>query len=312
MPYLVFAILLLAGAVNSPATAPLVPRISGEWWTIAGNPDLGELSASDQEPVDFAIWQAADGTWQIWSCIRRTREEGRTRLFHGWEGKRLADTNWAPTGIVMRANPELGETPGGIQAPYVFRHGGIYQMFYGDMANICVATSRHGKGFTRELQANGRPSLFSEGADANARDPMLLKIDETWYCYYSAHSAGKGAVYCRTSRDLRTWSDSTKVAAGGEAGEGPFSAECPFVVETAPGQFYLFRTQAYGTNAITRVYHSNDPMNFGIGQDAQHLVTTLPVAAPEIFFHEGDCYIASLLPTLDGIRVARLEWVSAE
>ena len=35
---------------------------------------------------------------------------------------------------------------------------------------------------------------------------------------------------------------------------------------------------------------------------------TLPVAAPEIIEHEGQTYIASLLPSLKGIRIAKLEW----
>ncbi|MBT7162538.1 MAG: hypothetical protein HN904_07140, partial [Victivallales bacterium] len=44
------------------------PRISSEWWQVAGNPDLGGYATAEQEPVDFAVWQAADGTWQLWSC----------------------------------------------------------------------------------------------------------------------------------------------------------------------------------------------------------------------------------------------------
>ena len=36
---------------------------------------------------------------------------------------------------------------------------------------------------------------------------------------------------------------------------------------------------------------------------------TLPIAAPEIIKHEGTYYIAALLPSLQGIQIARLEWV---
>jgi hypothetical protein len=68
---------------------------------------------------------------------------------------------------------------------------------------------------------------------------------------------------------------------------------------------YLFRTQAYGKDARTSVYHSRD---FGIDNDAEHYVTTLPVAAPEIFRHEGQWYLAALLPNLKGIQLTRLEW----
>jgi SAM-dependent methyltransferase len=42
------------------------------------------------------------------------------------------------------------------------------------------------------------------------------------------------------------------------------------------------------------------------------LVGRLPVAAPEIIEHDGQTYIASLLPSLKGIRIARLEWGSTK
>src|SRR6516162_5709624 len=68
------------------ASVPRKPGIVGDWWQIAGDPDLGNLTSPKQQPVDFAVWQAADGTWQLWSCVRNTREPGNTRLFYRWEG----------------------------------------------------------------------------------------------------------------------------------------------------------------------------------------------------------------------------------
>src|SRR5688572_27027007 len=62
------SILLTASAFA--ANHPLTPRIVGQWWTIAADPDLGELTTPKQQPVDFGIWPASDGTWQLWSCIR--------------------------------------------------------------------------------------------------------------------------------------------------------------------------------------------------------------------------------------------------
>src|SRR5262249_47177461 len=88
-----------AGVLTARAAdAPRKPRIVGDWWQIAGDPDLGELTSPKQQPVDFAVWQAADGTWQLWSCIRSTKERGHTRLFYHWEGKPLTDSNWKPMG----------------------------------------------------------------------------------------------------------------------------------------------------------------------------------------------------------------------
>jgi hypothetical protein len=295
------------------AERPKVPRISGEWWTIANDPDLGQITTPKQQPVDFAIWQAADKTWQLWSCIRGTNEPGKTRLFHRWEGKRLDQKDWEPKGIAMQADPALGETHGGLQAPYVFKESGGYKMLYGDWVNICLATSVDGKSFIRHRNASGHPQVFHGAtAEENSRDPMALRIGPLWHCYYTAHPERHGSVYVRTSADLLKWNEPKIVGTRGQAGDGPYSAECPFVVEFPQGHFYLFRTQRYGKDAITRVYHSTDPLDFGIGDDAKHYVTALPVAAPELIEHEGSWYIAALLPSLKGIQIARLEWANPE
>jgi len=307
---------LLCFAVASGAEIKQ-PRVAGDWWTIAGDPDLAQHTDPNQQPVDFAIWQAADGMWQLWSCIRNTRSGGKTRLFYRWEGKALTNSNWKPIGVTMQAKAEYGETPGGLQAPHVIKVNGLYHMFYGDWERICVATSVDGKDFARRLtlavggspgDPPSNPSIFVEERGSNTRDPMAIEIGGLWHCYYTAYPKQQGAVYCRTSKDTRKWSDAKIVAFGGEAGTNPFSAECPFVVELTRGEFYLFRTQKYGPEAITRIYHSNDPMDFGVNADDKHLIGSLPVAAPEIIFHNGEWFIASLLPTLKGIRIARLEW----
>jgi len=287
----------------------MLPRISGEWIEIASDPDLGSLTSPKQQPVDFAIWQASDGTWQLWSCIRGTKTAGKTRLFHAWESSDLTKPNWKPIGIAMEADEKYSETPGGLQAPYVINVSGMFHMFYGDWENICVATSGEGKHFARRLDAKGRAGMFTEGQGNNTRDPMVINIDGKWHCYYTAYPNKQGAVYCRTSRDTRQWNDSTIVAFGGEAGTNSFSAECPFVVELTRGEFYLFRTQKYGTNAISRIYHSHDPLHFGINEDAKYLIGSLPVAAPELIVHNNQWYIAALTPTLKGIRLAPLDWV---
>ncbi|MCP5114004.1 MAG: family 43 glycosylhydrolase [bacterium] len=300
---LIFLATLVALAGQDPI---LIPAIDGEWWTIAGNPDVSPYTTPYQQPVDFGIWQAADSTWQLWSCIRKTPIPGKTRLLHRWEGKRLTDRDWEPKGIAMMGDPGFGETPGGLQAPYVFRHRGLYYMFYGDWENICAATSSDGKTFARRLTPSGKAGMFRESPDANARDAMVLSANRRWYCYYTAHPDRHGSVYARTSKNLRTWSKSKIVATGGSAGTEFNSAECPFVLRH-DGYYYLFRTQRY-VDPQTSVYRSRDPTDFGIDDD-RYLVTRLPVAAPEIFLHEGRHYIAALLPSLAGIRLAKLKWV---
>lgn len=289
------------------------PRIASEWWQIAGDPDLGAYTTPDQQPVDFAVWQAADGTWQLWSCIRHTACGGQTRLFYRWEGVSLSDEHWQPMGIAMEARADLGETPGGLQAPHVVLVDGIYYMFYGDWNRICLARSDDGKAFERVLGPRGDPALFS-GPYENSRDPMVLRVGDTFYCYYMGHKQNampSSAVFCRTSHDLRAWSEPVIVAAGGIATQDTNwfggDCECPFVV-ARNGRYCLFRTQRYGLDNLTTQYVSASPLDFGVNDDRCR-VGTLPVAAPEIIEFGGRHYIAALLPSLKGIRIAELDWV---
>ena len=285
-----------------------VPVLAGDAWTVAGDPDLGPLTDPKQQPVDFAIWPAADGTWQIWSCIRHTQCGGNTRLFHRREGRRITDADWTPKGIALQADPACGETAGGLQAPHVVRIDGVFHMFFGDWEHICLATSAEGKAFERRLDAAGKAGMFTEQAGANTRDPMVVKIGDLFHCYYTAHPEQRGAVYCRTSQDLRTWSESRIVARGGAAGTNAWSAECPFVLYHPKARaYFLFRTQKYGAEAQTTVYRSSDPLDFGVDDD-RFRIGTLPVAAPEIVQHEGAWYIAFLRADLKGIQIARLAW----
>lgn len=308
------------GTVYGAARVVPVPTIVGKWWSVADNPDLGEYTSEKQQPVDFGIWQAADGTWQIWSCIRSTKCPGEftQRLLHGWEGKSLFDTDWEPQGVKWMAEPSLGETEGGMQAPFVHKEFGVYYLFYGDWRRICLAKSLDGKNFERVLGSNGQPGLFTEHAaepafNNTARDPMVIKRGNTYYCYYTSHTVKEekdGFGYCRTSLNLRDWSESVVVSHTPPfPGNSPrYSDECPQVVYLPEaGLYYLFVTQIYGRDSQTTVYASPNPLYFGIDSDA-YKVCTLPVAAPEVVHFEGQYYMAALKPTLDGIQIAKLEW----
>lgn len=307
-----FCTAVLLAAID--ATAQEQPVIDGDWWPVTGNPDLGVYTSEKQQPVDFGVWQAADGTWQLWSCIRNTKCGGNTRLFYRWEGKNLTDANWTPIGIAQEADPSLGETEGGLQAPHVIKEGDVYNMFYGDWKRICLSRSADGKRFERVLNDRGQADLFS-GPYGNTRDPMVLRVGHLYYAYYMGHQQGavfESAIFCRTSDNLRHWSEPMMVSAGGLAAtQGRWyggNAECPFVV-SRNGLFYLFRNQRYGTDNLNTQYASGNPLNFGVGGD-RYRIGTLPVAAPEIIQHNDAWYIAALNPALDGIRIAKLKWIS--
>jgi hypothetical protein len=299
--------------VPEEPSAPEQPTVASNWWQVAGNPDLGAFTSPRQQPVDFAIWQAADGSWQLWSCIRHTLCGGKTRLLYRWEGRNLTDSNWTPMGVAMQADPSIGETEGGLQAPYVFRENGTFYMVYGDWKRICLATSSDGKTFTRLSNQKGQPDLF-EGPYENSRDPMVIRIGTLYYCYYMGHQKDaeyESAVFCRTSHDLHRWSQPMVVSAGGSAASLSNwyggDAECPFVLRRQ-GLFYLFRNQLYGQDNLNTQYASPNPLDFGVGGD-HYRIGTLSVAAPEVFLYEGQWFIAALNPGLDGIRVSRLRWL---
>lgn len=299
-----------------------VPTISGAWLTVANNPDLGKYNSPAQEPVDFGVWQAADGTWQLWSCIRKSNFPGTTytnRFLYGWEGKSLTAANWEPKGIKWVADSTLGETPGGMQAPFVIKEDDEYYLFYGDWNRVCLAKSKDGKRFERVLGRNGQPNLFTEYEDVaygrNARDPMVLKKGNTFYCYYTSQlrePGEDGAAFSRISFNLTEWSESSIVSRTRpyRGNSQRYSDECPFVIYLPEYKlYYLFVTQLYGTDSQTTVYASPNPMYFGVNDD-KWKVCTLPIAAPEIVLHDGEYYLFALNPALDGIRMTRLEWIA--
>jgi len=157
----VLVVLTLSCLTSYAQSKAVVPVISSEWWQIADNPDLGKYTTEKQQPVDFGIWQAAGGTWQLWSCIRHTACGGNTRLFYRWQADDLTEKNWQPMGIAMMADTTIGEKLGGLQAPFVIKENGTYYMFYGGWDRICLATSRDGKTFQRWKKNNPIPILIS-------------------------------------------------------------------------------------------------------------------------------------------------------
>lgn len=292
-----------------------VPEIDGDWWPVAGNPDLGEYTTDRQQPVDFGVWQAKDGTWQLWSCIRDADCGDNKRLLYGWEADHLTDSDWKPMGIKMEADTRLSEASGGLQAPHVIMKEGVYYMLYGAWGKIALAKSEDGKNFERVINETGTAILF-EGPMGYTRDAMTLQIGDTYYCYYTAHIPRttpekiKTAIFCRTSKDLHTWSDATMVSGGGSVagldGFGWGDAECPFVVPLED-QYMLFRNHIYGPNNLNTQYVSDDPLDFGVDTD-DYMVSQLKVAAPEIVKMGDQYYIAALNPNLDGIRIAKLKF----
>ena len=113
----------LLGVASTEAAGVLQPGVSitSRWRNISSTPVLepATLNRPGQQPVDFAVWQAADGTWQLLSCIRGTNVGGHTRLLYRWESADFfSDEEWQGMGVAMVAETRYGEELGGLQAPH--------------------------------------------------------------------------------------------------------------------------------------------------------------------------------------------------
>jgi len=283
-----------------------VPVIASDWWRICEAQDLDTLNGPDpsrQHVIDHGFIQAANGKWQLWACMRGTAVG---RLLYGWEGGSLTEGPWQPTGIKARAKAEFGEQEKPaekIQAPYFKKIGDQYYCFY-NSGGIRWMVSEEGVNYRRNFDESGSNLLYEKGG----RDVMVLDIDGTYYAYSTVSTVARdgwlyGFIIVRTSQDFKRWSDYTIVAEGGKAGQGPVSAESPFVQEYK-GSYYLFR--ASSVDGKTYVYRSDNPYLFCNNDDAK-LITVLDIKAPEIIHHEGSWYISDL-SDFKGIKLARLSW----
>jgi beta-fructofuranosidase len=216
---------------------------------------------------------------------------------------------WDQKGVVARASTEWGEQKDGsietIQAPFFKKVDDRYICFY-NSAGIRVMLSEDGANYTRQPFKDEGNLLYEQGG----RDVMVMGDEGTYYAYSTIATVARdgwlrGFVNVRTSKNLIQWSDYTIVSEGGRAGNGPVSAESPFV-QKYEGYYYLFRSSSI--TGTTFVYRSKDPYNFGVNNDDK-LITELPVWAPEILFEDGQWYISDIAD-FRGVMLANLTWAT--
>jgi hypothetical protein len=325
---------------SKPSVAPARPVLGKESRLIAPAPDLmphglqpaeGTPGREINHPNDHTVFQARDGTWHIWTCVRHTNV-GRV-LCH-WETDDFFSAPWRLRRDVIRADRTAGESRVDykgqefIQSPVVVLHEGRYYMLYGGYATgldaagrptgnydrmenqLSLMTSPDGRNWTRHRNVQGFSRVFA-GPGA-VRDPCVVKFGDTWFCYYAGHhdaDRDNVAIYVRTSPDLVNWSEWRIVHKDTNiAGLIPSqSHESPFVVER-DGYYYLFRT--LGRHKGVLVFRSRDPFDFGTGDMRDRAITHLPLMAPEIVTGpDGQDYITSILDeTGFHIRIFSLRW----
>jgi hypothetical protein len=286
------------------------------------------------EPVDHHIFRGPEGRWHLWGCVRRTK---LGRVLYHWVADELQQSPWTATGEYLRCDQTAGECIddfGGeewIQSPYFVSTNDRYYMFYGghstghDKAGnpvsgrnldrsafraegqICLMSSTDGREWRRIRNAEGYSRIFT--GPGEARDPCVLRIGELWYLYYAGYDGNpfrNGGIYLRTSTDLRNWSDYRLVNRDEVWGGPTWTHECPHVV-FRDGYYYLFRTENY-YDAITHVYRSSDPTDFGIGVRDERYLGTIACAAPEIYEVDGREFLSSNHDPGLGTQLCRLRW----
>jgi hypothetical protein len=320
--------LLLCASVVNAQDGPLIPRVDSDWWTVATISDLGESLLYTDIQASIAghgFFKSADGGWQLWASVRRTKEGSG---LYAWEKGGLDRVLWNPLGMTMQGlsqyNAPMERTEKEqLLSPSFIRHDNSWYAFMGGQGKlcechkakffskqICVAVSDDGRNFSRSVVNPDCAGMVFEGPGQN-RDPMIVKIGGLYHCYYySCIEQGKnGVIAVRTSTDCVNWSDYTTV----KQCSAPVSwyTVAPCVVER-DGYYYLFLTRRINEDAEhkriyqTRVYASTDPMKFG-EKDNGSYIALLDVSAAEIFQDGGQWYISD---ATDGkrIRLAKLSW----
>jgi hypothetical protein len=306
--------LALAFAVAGPLASaePGTPRIDGAWWRIAAPPQLERWAKPGVQAVDFTIFQAADGTWQLFSCIRGTAAPGKGRLLYRWQAKHLEDADWAPCGIFREADPALGQQEGLLQAPYCLRDGSRWLLFCNSAGARCLE-SKDGIAFSWAENAAGESKFFDMG-----RDLMILDqrdVDGRWYALYTDIVPGKyperqnHTVSFRSAATLDgVWSAKTDIGVltPSFAGDGyPFcEAESPFVVHRGGWYYRWEQMDVFASRSLSDWTGARrTELVPGPGGRRSFL-------APEIVEHDGASYIGaySYDHGRSGIYLARLAW----
>jgi beta-fructofuranosidase len=215
---------------------------------------------------DHTFIKDTNGTWHLFGITHQEPADPVHEILFAHATAPHLSGPWIKQPFALKVNfSYFGEVH--LWAPHVIHVNQTYYMFYngGDADHtkyaISLATSKDLYNWTR------LPSgpLFRDGFDA--RDPMVTKINNTWYLFYCATNppqSGNHVIAYRTSNDLIHWSE--RQIAFTDPSKGTFGGptESPFVVFNN-GWWYLF-TGPRNDYRKTDVFRSQTPTNFPLNQ----------------------------------------------
>lgn len=295
---------------TGPADRLPVPRIDGDWWRIAAPPTLEQWHRPGVETVDFTVYQAQDGTWQLVACLRGTAHPGAGRLFYRWEAGEITARDWRPQGIFRTTSAELGQPAGLLQAPHCVIDRGRWWMFH-NADGAYALVSDDGKGFRQALARDRQPVFFAMGRDVMMFDNRAR--DGLWYAFFTDITPGRNlerksnTIAFRTAPDLPgPWSaDRTEIGVStpfrGPGDPYPFAeAESPFVVYR-DGRYYRWEQMW--------VFASRDLARWPDEPVAKLTPDQRDYLAPEIVGTPAGDFIAAYREYgRQGIWMAKLAW----
>lgn len=305
-PIRVWLITLLIAVLPAVVAAASTPRLAGPWVKIAGRPPLEKWASPKAEPVDFTVFQADDGTWQLIACVRHTAHPGNTRLLYRWSSRELTAPDWKPEGIFLSSRPDWSHREGHLQAPFYVKDAGTHFLFY-NSNGAHLLTSTDGLAWS----PHGTEAVFQMGRDVCILDDR--QRSKKWIAYYTSPEPGINpatrdhTVRARTATVLTgPWSDDAvelPPLTPPPAGYTFAYAESPFVLKR--GEHYYRFEQMF-------VFRSDHPLRW-TGPAVTCLIPDDPMKllAPEIISHEGRDYILAYQwrgRDERGVFIAPLAW----
>jgi beta-fructofuranosidase len=254
---------------------------------------------------DHCLIRGHDG-WHLYGITHpQPADPMNERNFAHGTSPTLLQRPWQKQPFALTFDPAQGENH--LWAPHVIQRGDTYYMFYcaGSRRSnfdfrIHLATSKDLRNWTR---AKTNP-VFEDFYDA--RDPMVLLVDGTYYLYYTANldrERNHHVVNVRTSRDLLNWSPARVAMVHPEQGTYGGPTESPFVVRYGD-HFYLFVGPDGGYHA-TKVYRSSNPYAWS---HADQIYGFPSHAAEVVQDTDGRYYATDSGWDLNGVFLAPLTW----
>ncbi len=326
---------LAAGCVLGE-TAPETPYLTGTnsaemgwpsegWRVVERSPSGYEWDKGEtDEVVDFTVFQADDGSWQIIGCVRWTTYptwNGVTngRILYRWESTNFFATNWTEKGVFMTTSnmpPETQGTYNGgmIQAPHVVKDGDMYYMIYNSKYAHMMSSS-NGLDWVHQTNYAGSYTHFDP---TGGRDIALVDnrdVDGNWYAIYCPKTPGWDSrgytnVYRAAAGILGPWSAEMPMATQ------PYwqDVESPFMVRRGGWYYLLLQDRVFAQPNITNFFGSPEltVMNHFNG-NLDDPTTSIRGVAPEIVHYPGgQDYLAAYNTIagdpLEGIEIRPLDW----